>query len=390
MRIPHDRILTYIDSRIDDIIELRHTLHAAAELAGEERQTRALLKQRLEGGRFILWQPKLGTDLIAELPGRDPGRVIGFRSDMDGLPIRESTGADYASEHEGIMHACGHDGHMAILAGAAMVLADMQEYLPCTLRFIFQPGEEVACLGAQLAAAGACDGLERIYGFHNWPSLPVGSVSSKSGILFAAANTFSAVIHGKATHGAVPEKGNNPLIPAAFMTMRIQELHTRLQEDSRGVASVCMLSGGKNSNVIPASMEMAGTTRYTDTKVGDMIEQEIRQIVSDAESRYGVTIELSYERSYHLPVINDAEAVEELKEVVDLTIGAGAYIPAERHVMTAEDFSFYLDRVPGCMFLLGAGESSPVLHAADFDFNDDIIRQGIYLICALAMREVID
>ncbi len=389
MKIQKDMIIQRLDDLLPELIELRHLLHSFPETAGNEHKTRELLASVISPFDPILWRPKLGTDLVFEIPGRDPGRVIGFRSDMDGLPMQESSSLPYASTHEGVMHACGHDGHMVILLGAALILSSIRDSLPCTVRCIFQPGEEEACLGAELVKKGVCDGLERVYGFHNWPGIPLGTVSSKPGILFAAANTFRAAIAGTATHGAAPEKGNNPLIPAADAVLRIQQLHELLSARKEGVASVCMISGGTNTNIIPDAALVAGTTRYTESSAGDRIETAIRQIFSSVEDRYEVITDLQYERKYHLPVINDPDAVEEVRQAAVRSLGAGVYLSAGSHSMTAEDFAFYLERVPGCMFLLGTGADAPHLHAGDFDFNDEVIRTGVLLLVSLALGEVL-
>ncbi len=389
MKISRDSIVSRINDVLPEVIELRHALHKFPELAGKEVKTREVLISLIAPYVPVIWQPKLGTDLVFELPGRDPGRVIGFRCDMDGLPIQESPLLPYASEHTGVMHACGHDGHMAILIGAVLVLSGIQEMLPCTIRCIFQPGEEEACMGAELVEKGVCDGLERIYGYHNWPGLPTGAISTKPGILFASANTFTGTITGTATHGATPERGNNPLIPASAAAVQIDDLHRRLQQNEEGVASVCMIRGGRNTNTIPETATIAGTIRYTDATVGNRIAAEIQEIFQGLEEKYDVIVDLVYDRSYYLPVVNDAAAVESVEHAVNTYMGDGVYIPAERHTMASEDFSFYLQQIPGCMFLLGTGVDSPPLHAVNYDFNDDALMHGVLLLVSLALEDVL-
>jgi amidohydrolase len=387
MSIKRADLLERIEEILPEILSIRHRIHQSPELAGEEKQTRELLLSYVKELDAILWQPKLGTDLVFEIPGRDPGKVIGLRADMDALPIEEQQPPAYGSKFHGMMHACGHDGHMAMLLGAAMVLSPLRNELSSTLRFIFQPGEEIACMGADLVAKGVCDGLDAVYALHNWPGLPAGQVSTRPGTFFAAANTFSLSVRGVGTHGATPEKGKNPLIPAAVLVEALTGLHEEISADYGGVISVCMVQGGQNTNVIPSEAVVAGTTRYTDKAVGDMIEQRIREITSEISKRYAIPIDISYERKYYLPVINDPHQADIVADTAIGVLGEDGYRTAEKHAMTAEDFAFYLDTVPGCMFWLGAGESSAPLHAGTFDFNDEILKNGILMFCALALGD---
>lgn len=363
--------------------DLRHALHQIPEIAGKEEKTRELLKERAKALDPIFWQPKLGTDLIFELPGRDPGKVIGLRADMDALPIRERADLPYTSLHEGLMHACGHDGHMSILLGTALIAKSFQQYLPSTVRFIFQPGEEVLCLGADLVEKGACDGLDSVFALHNWPGLPTGSVSSKPGTFFAAANDFKATFNGVGAHGAAPEKGSNPLIPAADAILRLKGVHDRFSRENGAVVTVCSLQGGRNSNVIPSKVTMTGTVRYTDLETGLQIEQAMEEELSTTAAMYSCSHEIAFDKGNYLPVINDAEHVEKVASAVKKVLGEGAYIPAETHTMGAEDFAFYLQKTPGAMFWLGAGTSHAPIHSEGFDFNDDTLMNGIEVFSAL-------
>ena len=388
--LTREQLSTCIVDMLPKIRELRHELHAVPELAGEEFKTREILKQQTDTLNPLYWQPKIKTDLVFEIPGGDPGKVIGFRADMDALPLFETSDSPYLSQHFGKMHACGHDGHMSILIGTAMVAQTFREHLPSTIRFIFQPGEEVACMGAELVAKGVCDGLSAVYGFHNWPGLPVGSISCKSGILFAAADSFKVVFKGKGTHGATPENGLNPLLPAADTVLRLQGLHTRYNEESGAVISVCSVQGGMNSNVIPSEAVIQGTTRYIDTSTGDTIEASIREEVRKSAETCNVEYALEYDRKYHIPVINDPGQTEVLHQAVKKVLGDGAYIPAKTHTMGAEDFAFYLDKVPGCMFWLGAGEDCAPIHSNTFDFNDDSIMNGILVLSSLMFGDELE
>ncbi|MGM0432163.1 MAG: M20 metallopeptidase family protein [Spirochaetota bacterium] len=370
---------------LPEVTQLRRMLHSRPEMAGEETGTRAMLMQYAQGFWRQFWNPLLGTDLVFEIPGRDTGRVLGLRADMDGLPIDEQSPLSYASQNTGTMHACGHDGHMAMLMGAAQVLARMKDRLPCTVRFIFQPGEEVACLGSELVKRGVCDGLEAVYALHNWPGLPAGTISTKAGILFAAANTFSLKVLGTGTHGATPEKGNNPLISAAALAGEMQQLHNEVSQSGAGVVSVCSMHGGSGTNVIPSECTVSGTTRYVEVADGDMIEQRIRKLSREISQRFDVSVNVDYERKYYLPLFNHPEHVRRVEAVAQSVLGDGAFSRAPSHTMTAEDFSFYLDTVPGCMFWLGTGEGAQALHSGNYNFNDEVLSNGIAMFAGLAL-----
>ncbi len=387
MILTREELTTYILEIIPEITALRHELHRCPELAGKEYRTRARIKEQCDALTPIYWQAKLGTDLVFEIPGRDPGHVTGLRADIDALPLTEETGLEYASQHAGIMHACGHDGHASLLCGAAMIADKFRKYLPHTIRFIFQPGEEEVCMGARLVEEGVCDGLADVYSLHNWIGLPVGSVSSKEGILFAAANEFTVRFLGRGTHGATPEKGNNPLIPAADTAMRLQALHQRYAEEHGAVISVCAIQGGANSNVIPSEAVLQGTVRYIEKELGSEIERAVTEAVRNAAESCAMEYDLQYTRRYHIPVINDPEHTRKLQGAVEKVLGAGAYIPAATHTMGAEDFAFYLDRVPGCMFWLGAGEEQPVIHSSRYDFNDDVLFNGLLVFSSLMFSD---
>jgi hippurate hydrolase len=388
--ITREALREFIHGLVPEIREMRHELHRIPELAGKEHETRRLLKAEADKLQPIYWQPKLGTDLVFEIPGRDPGKVIGLRADMDALPILEKTGVGYVSGKEGLMHACGHDGHMSILMGTAKVAKFFEKHLPVTVRFIFQPGEEVLCMGAELVEKGVCDGLSSVYGFHNWPGLPVGKISSKPGIFFAAANDFKITFRGTATHGATPEKGNNPLLPAADAVIRLQGAHQRFSREESAVISVCSVQGGKNSNVIPAAAVLEGTIRYTSMETGKAIEAAIQDEVRTAAENSAVEYTIEFNKRNYLPVINDENRTKVLQTTVEKMLGSEAYIPAEMHTMGAEDFAFYLTRTPGCMFWLGAGVDHAPIHSDTFDFTDESIAYGIQVLSALMFGDKLE
>jgi amidohydrolase len=275
------------------------------------------------------------------------------------------------------MHACGHDGHMAILAAAARLLADNGIVPRRTVRFVFQPGEEVVGAGRQLAALGAYDGTLSAYALHGWPGLPLGSVGVKNGEFFGASHNFRAVFRGKGVHGAYPEKGENPLPAAARALLKLQELHEGVFGEFGEVVSPCALNGGSAANVIPGEAEILGTVRYLDPARGQYLEKSIREILSGSD--------LKYDTVYDTPVVNNPGRTDVVRRAAGT---AGLEIIEEETVERgSEDFAFALRQVPGCLYKLGLGEQMPALHSPDFDFPDEALAPGILMMTRLAIGE---
>lgn len=386
----NNRIMNIIDELLPSITSLRHDLHTFPETAYQETGTRKRLLCWLEKEQVLahltVHHPLIGTDLTAELPGNMPG-VIGLRADMDALPVEEKTGAPYRSKRPGVMHACGHDGHMAVLAGAAAVLSRIDPDERSAVRLIFQPGEEEVCAGAELVKAGVCRGLDKVYALHGWPGIPRHVISTKPGVLTAAANTFTIEFRGVSCHGAAPEAGNNPLIPAAELVMRLAQLHREVSQKHQAVVSCCSVQGGQGSNVIPGTAVVRGTTRYLDVGIGENIREEVRKAAEECGQKYGTAADIDYQCRYRIPVINnEGEAARVERTAINL-FGPGGFQVMPRHSMVAEDFAFYLERVPGCMYLLGMGESHAGLHSQHFDFDDEVLRTGILMMVSLAMPQ---
>ncbi len=368
---------------------LRRELHRYPETAYRETETRKRLLQWFEQegvlGQFTVREPLTGTDLVLEMQGSEEG-FIGLRADMDALPIEEQTDAEYASEHPGMMHACGHDGHMAILAGAAAAAAKYTYPLP-SLRFIFQPGEEEVAAGAELVSAGVCTGLDRIYALHGWPGIPLGAVAVKEGVMLAAAGTFVLTCRGKSSHGAAPEKGKNPLFAAAEIVLELEELHRRVSDAYQAVVSPCSVQGGESSNGIPETAVIKGTTRYLDDQTGAYLKQALEDTVNRCSTRWEIPVDIEYHARYWIPVVNDKEETERVISVAEALFGRDHIIRLEHHEMVAEDFAFYLKQVPGCFFFLGMGKGYQGLHTAQFNFNDELLLPGMQMMMNLLIPE---
>lgn len=379
----YHRLVTEIKRVLPQVRELRRKLHQHPELRFQEWRTRETVDRLLRENGLTPNPPLMETDLVAEI-SRPGGPLIGLRADMDALPIAEQTGLPYASVNKGIMHACGHDGHTAILTGAAMVLSRLADALPVGVRFIFQPAEEVECGGEILVNRGVCDGLSAVYALHGWPDMPLNTLSSRVGALFAAADFFQIRVHGHGGHGAIPEKACNPIPAAARILDQLDQLHQRRNREKGEVITACSVHAGNGSNVIPDTVTIEGTIRYLEAGESRAIQEDLEQILQQAETQNGLHTELEHQRKYRLPVRNQAAAVAQLRAIVAETPDL-SWQEAEKPSMTAEDFAFFLDRCPGAMFWLGLGEKIPRLHTAKFDFPDDALFPGMSVLCQLAL-----
>ena len=369
---------------LPEVIALRRALHREPEIGLQTPATRAAVLARLASPAFRVRPPLLGDDLIIELPGAGP-RTLCLRADMDALPIVEATGLPHASCRAGAMHACGHDGHTAILAGTARVLERLQHRLAATARFIFQPGEELVCGGRELVRRGACDGAEAAYALHGWSGLPAGCVSARVGPQLAAGGFFTLRLAGKGCHAAHPERGCNPIPCAGRLAGRLADYHAQVNAATGSVVSVCMLHAGEAANTIPGTATLQGTFRYLRVAEGDRLEAEIRAMAEAAAREAGVGLEVAFERSYALPVLNTAEGVARLETAARAGLPEGAWMPLEQPSMGNEDFAFYLEGREGAMGFLGLGQTWPALHTPAFDFNDAVLAPGITLLALVAL-----
>jgi len=330
-------------------------------------------------------EPFLGTDLVAELNvGAD--ETVCLRADMDGLPVTEQTGVPYSSENKGRMHACGHDGHMAILVGAAGVLCALRGALKKNVRFVFQPGEEIRCAGKDLVAAGACEGTTAAFALHGWPGMPAGMVSSRPGVLMAAGGFYTVRVVGRGCHGAMPQNGHNPIPAAGRITDALLQAHTRVQAEYGAVISTCSVAGGTNFNVIPGEVVLRGTMRYLDENCVEALEQAIRDAIdAGLAGERGVTVDVRIERVYDMPVVNGSEAYATFRKAAEAALGPEMVRTVERPSMGCEDFAYFLKDRDGMMFRLGVGEDAPSLHASTFDFNDEALYNGVLMMALLAL-----
>jgi len=377
-----------VDKILPDVVSIRHTIHQNPELALQEYDTAALIRKTLDSAGIRPLEPFLETDVVAILEGKAAGANVTLRADIDALPLQEKTGLPYQSKRDGFMHACGHDGHTAMLIGSALVLSKLKDQFRGSVRFVFQPGEEVVAAGKDLVGKGALRDPEpdAVFALHAWSGIPEGSISSKPGVLLAAADFFKITVQGKGAHGSEPEASIDPILIAARIVEALQTIASRrVSALDSAVVSVCRICGGTNSNIIPSSVELEGTTRYLDPETGKKIPVYMEQIVKGVCDSMGASYEFSYTSTY-IPTINNHDIVELGKKVTEDLLGASSWIELSSPSMAGEDFAYYIRDYPGAMFRLGMGKESATLHNPHFDFNDNALKNGILFLVSAALE----
>jgi hippurate hydrolase len=360
-----------------EIAAWRRDLHQHPEILFEVHRTAGLVAERLRAFGCDEVVTGLGrTGVVGVIRGRESasGKVIGLRADMDALPIEEATGAPHASKTPGAMHACGHDGHTAMLLGAARYLCETRNF-DGTVLVIFQPAEEGGGGGREMCADGMMDrwNVTEVYGLHNWPGRPVGSFAIRSGTFFAATDTFEITVEGKGGHAAKPQETVDPTVTSAHLVLALQTIVSRNSDPvSQIVVSVTSVeSSSKAFNVIPARVTLRGTVRTMSRENRDMAEVRVKAIAEATCMAYGATAHVNYHRGY--PVMaNHDEQTDYAREVARAVSGGCEDAPL---VMGGEDFAYMLEERPGAYILLGNGDTAPVHHPA-YDFNDEAIPAG--------------
>ncbi|MCB1497400.1 MAG: amidohydrolase [Bauldia sp.] len=362
----------------DDIVAWRHEFHSHPEILYDVHRTAASVAEKLTS--FGLDEVTTGigrTGVVGVIRGRsDGGRVIGLRADMDALPIKETTGKPYASTIDGRMHACGHDGHTAMLLGAARYLAETRNF-DGTAVVIFQPAEEGGGGGKAMVEDGLMErwGIEEVYGMHNMPGIPVGEFAIRPGSIMAATDDFTIDITGVGGHAAQPHVSVDPVVVGAAIVQALQSVVSRsVNPVESAVVSVTKFHAGDALNIIAETAHLAGTTRTLDPTVRDLAESRIRTIVESISAAHGARATLDYVRNYPVTVNNDA-ATEFAAMVAADVVGADRVDTDVQPLMGGEDFSYMLEERPGAFIFVGNGDSAG-LHSPAYDFDDDAIPIG--------------
>lgn len=376
--------MTDIADLIAPLVAFRREIHAHPELGFAEHRTAARIAAVLREAGYQVHEGVGGTGVVGVLRMGDGPRTLGLRADMDALAIEERTGLAWASTVPGCFHGCGHDGHVAMLLGAAQALARDPGFSG-TLNLIFQPAEEGLGGARQMIAEGLFDRFpcERVYALHNWPALPAGTIATRPGPIMGAADKFRIVLTGKGGHAALPQDTPDAILAAAALVQQLNTIIARnVPPSAAAVLSVTEVHGGHAHNVIPADVTVGGTVRSFDPVVQDRIEQRMRQILAGIEAAFEVRAAVDYDRYYPATINDPAAAADAL--AVAATVGQAVLAPEP--AATSEDFSFMLQQRPGAYIWLGQGhgESPAPLHNPQYDFNDNVLETGIRLHMALA------
>ena len=362
---------------LPEITEWRRDIHAHPEILFDTHRTSALVAEKLS--QFGCDEVVTGigrTGVVGIIRGKasGSGKVIGLRADMDALPIQEETGVDYASKTPGAMHACGHDGHTAMLLGAAKYLAETRNF-DGTVAVIFQPAEEGGGGGREMVEDGMLDrfGIQEVYGMHNWPGQPLGSFAIRPGAFFAATDIFDIRVQGQGGHAAKPQVTVDSTVIASHIVLALQTIVSRNADPTRQlVVSVTSFeTATKAFNVIPDTVHLRGTVRTLDPETRDLAERRMREIVEGTAATFGGSAVLDYQRNYPVMVNSEAETAF-AAEVATAVAGDCAEAP---QVMGGEDFAFMLEERPGAYILVGNGDTAHV-HTPRYNFNDEIIPAG--------------
>lgn len=382
-------------ARIDDfapdapaLIAIRHRLHADPELSHQEVRTAAFVAQKLEEWGYEVARNVGGHGVVGRLRAGDGNRSVALRADMDALPIEERTGAPYASRNPGIMHACGHDGHTAMLLGAAQHLARTRRFNG-TVNLVFQPAEEAGSLSG--APAMIADGFferfpcDAIFGLHNHPGAPAGSVLTRAGPMMAAADTLHVTIHGKGGHASRPHQSVDPVVAACSLVMALQTLVSRNVDPTQtAVVTVGAIRAGDAPNVIPASARLSLSVRSFSPEIRSLLNARIEALAVAHAQGYGARAELEVENGYPV-LVNAPEETAFAAEVARELVGADKVSECPP-IPGSEDFSYFLEHRPGCLLRLGNGEDSAALHSPDYDFADENLPVGAALWARLTER----
>lgn len=374
------RTLDSLDNLLPEITAWRRDIHRHPELGYEVQRTASFVAEKLRDfGADEIVEGVGRTGVVGVIHGRQQGsgKVIGLRADMDALPIVEATGAEWASETSGMMHACGHDGHTAMLLGAARALADSRDF-DGTVVVIFQPAEESGAGGLAMVEDKLMErfGIQEVYGLHNMPNLPIGEFAIRPGPFMACADEFDITIHGQGGHAAMPHVCVDAVVVASHVVLALQSIVSRgVRPTDPLVISVTTLEvEGGAYNVIPQTVHMRGTLRAFDEGVRLQSRQRIIDIASQTAAVFGGSAEIDYRDGYP-PTVNHEQQTEFVIDVARAVVGDDKVDAERTPMMGAEDFSYMLNERPGAFIFMGNGASAN-LHHPEYDFNDDAIRYG--------------
>ena len=362
-----------------EIIDNRRYFHKYPELSFKEYNTSKVIAEKLEEMGIEVSTGIAQTGLTALIRGGKPGKTIALRADMDALPRQETSDIDYKSVNDGVMHACGHDGHIAMLLGAAKAINQIKQKLNGNVKLIFQPAEEGLAGALHMINEGAIDDVDEIYGIHLWNYQKVGEVGVKDGPIMAAADMFEIEVIGKGGHGATPHGTVDAVIVASHIVNSLQTIVSRDTNPLEStVVTVGMINGGYNFNIIADKVILKGTTRSYTKENRELIKTRMNEIIAGTEKIFNAKIQLKYKDGYP-PTVNNKKCTKNVINAVSKVIGENSYAPYLS--MGGEDFSYYLEKIPGCFFFVGSSplDSKPLSiphHCSHFDIDEKSLLIG--------------
>lgn len=384
------RIKSLADKYYDEVVRLRREIHSHPELAFEEIKTSTLVAETLKRVGIETKTQVAKTGVLGYIRSEKPGRTIALRADMDALPIKEATGLPFASQNDGKMHACGHDAHTSIALGAAMILNELRSDLNGEVRFLFQPSEERNPGGApHMIEAGALDGVDEIYGLHVYAQSDAGTVGFCPGEMMASADELYITIKGKSGHGARPHLAIDPVVASAQVILALQTLVSRnLDPFAKGVITIGSIHGGFAPNIIPNEVKLVGTLRSMSKEWREYAHKRVKEIVEGATMAAGCEYDLHIDLGY--PVLCNSDDQTAFAEATARELfGADKVFEAERF-MGAEDFAYYLEKVPGTFYRLGIrNEAQGItadIHNDKFTIDEEALRTGMAMQAYLAVK----
>ncbi|MBI5366616.1 MAG: amidohydrolase [Planctomycetes bacterium] len=380
-----------------EITALRRDLHAHPEIRYQEERTGEAVARQLAAAGLEVRRGLAQTGLLGVLHGARPGgRCVALRADLDALPITEETGLPYASTRPGAMHACGHDGHTATLVGVARLLAALRDRFAGTVKFLFQPAEEGGHGGLRMCEAGvlADPPVDAIFALHSWPFLPAGSIGVRYGPMMAGTDTFAVDVIGQGGHAAYPHRCVDPILIACRIVDALQSIVSReVGPADSAVITVGKIAGGTAVNIIPNRARLEGTLRSLREPTRQAALASIRRIAEGVATAHRGRAEVVVTPGYP-PTVNHDAATELVRAAAVATVGPERVSVLDEPSMGGEDFAYYLERVPGCMFRLGVArgpiDHEPTLHTTRFDFNDAALEPGMRVLAASALRMLAD
>jgi amidohydrolase len=373
----------------EQVVAWRRHLHRNPELSFHERETSRFVAETLEGFGGLEISRPTPTSVLARLITGKPGPTLAFRADMDALPIHEENSHEFVSTVPGVMHACGHDGHTAVLLGVARILTERRSELSGELRFIFQHAEEVLPGGAQaMVDAGVMDGVDLIVGQHVWSTLEHGQIGVKEGPMMAAPDTFFITVRGRGGHAAKPNETIDPIPIAAQIVMAFQTIVSRTVDPIEpAVLSVTQFHAGTTHNVIPEEAKLVGTVRTFDKDLRVRIPRDMERIVKGITEAHGGDYEFAYQEGYR-PVVNDPKVTARVAEIATRLFGESRVVTLPPN-MGGEDFSAFMEKAPGTFFYTGGGNAARGIvhphHHPRFDIDESSLDMSLRLFVAVAL-----